>query len=150
MKTILKISTLLCILSILNTSCKKDEPSVPFPTNAFVGNFQAKDMNYNIISKNVELFLNHDNTFSFNNQNKTSYQIDKYMYYVVSGSGKYSIENNTITFQDTLIRTLQFKYPYYLSGKYKYHFDGDKLILNAESSIPVISYKLELVAMKNF
>ncbi|NGM74856.1 hypothetical protein [Sphingobacterium sp. SGL-16] len=150
MKIITKITTPICLLIFLITSCKKDEVSLPLTKTSFVGSFQATETNNNFISENITLFLNHDNTYSMSNPKSLSLPIEKPLYNIVDGSGKYTIENNTITFQDTLTRTLQAMYPYYLSGKYKYHFDGDNLHLEQENSNSGIKYKLELRAHKNF
>lgn len=145
-----KITTVFFLLIFLSTSCKKDEVSLPIPSTIFAGHFQAKDKNNNIKIKNISLYLMQNNTFSFENNDETIFPIDqdKYKYYIVSGAGKYSIENNIINFQDTLVRTLPAMYPYYLSGKYKYHFDGRILILKSENA--GIQYKLDLYPSVNY
>ena len=131
MKKIWHLSTI-CIIALLLFSCKKDQLQIE--EGSYKGTFTVT-YNSGTHSGETILELKNGRFSSTGNSNKIP----------AAASGSYTIDKNTITFNDENPHTAEFDWGLILDGQYKYTFDGYVLKLERiAEGIGKYSYNLKV------
>jgi hypothetical protein len=127
---------LLVALLLPAIACKKDKETKPvIPDGTYAGTFQRQGNGTGQVV-NVTLNLN---DFGFNSSGPAPANR-----YPVIGKGKYAIDNNKITFSDSLVYTADFDWTLILSQEYQFDSRGDSLIIVRQYNAQVRDiYKLK-------
>lgn len=124
---------IICVLSLVFTSCNKDEVPSNRINGTYSGTFTVEYLNGDFFTNPVMIKFTGVNYQSSGSSD----------YFPAGGNGTYERSNSTINFYDENYWTANFDWNLILSGEYDYSISDNELIISANRS-DLGFYKYEL------